>query len=224
LSWLLPPPSSVNNTLRKLSDCRLYGILDMSHVNTADVARVAEAMIDGGVDLIQLRGKQRSIDELVDLAVQLHELTFLFATPLIVNDHAEIAAKIPVDGVHVGQDDDSIAVVRKKTGRNILVGKSTHNSEQALAAQHEGADYIGFGPIFATPTKPDYQPIGLKQVESVHRNVALPIFCIGGIKIDNLERVIAAGARRIAIVSGLLKAPDIAEYASACKKLLIADL
>jgi len=196
----------------------------MSYVNTADVVRVAEAMIDGGVDLIQLRGKQRFVDELVDLAVQLHELTFRCSTPLIVNDQAEIAAKVPVEGVHVGQDDDSIAVARKRTGRNILVGKSTHNSEQALAAQHEGADYIGFGPIFATPTKPDYQPIGLKQVESVHRNVALPIFCIGGIKIDNLERVIAAGARRIAIVSGLLKAPDIAEYARACKKLLIADL
>ena len=214
----------MNNTLRKLSDCRLYGILDLSYVNTADVVRVAEAMIDGGVDLIQLRGKQRFVDELVDLAVQLHELTFRCSTPLIVNDQAEIAAKVPVEGVHVGQDDDSIAVARKRTGRNILVGKSTHNSEQALAAQHEGADYIGFGPIFATPTKPDYQPIGLKQVESVHRNVALPIFCIGGIKIDNLERVIAAGARRIAIVSGLLKAPDIAEYARACKKLLIADL
>jgi thiamine-phosphate pyrophosphorylase len=214
----------VNNTLRKLSDCRLYGILDLSYVNTADVVRVAEAMIDGGVDLIQLRGKQRFVDELVDLAVQLHELTSRLSTPLIVNDHAEIAAKIPVGGVHVGQDDDSIAVVRKKTGRNVLVGKSTHNFEQALAAQHEGADYIGFGPIFATPTKPDYQPIGLKQVESVHRNVALPIFCIGGIKIDNLEQVIAAGVRRIAIVSGLLKAPDIAEYARACKKLLIADL
>ena len=196
----------------------------MSYVNTADAPRVAEAMIDGGVDLIQLRGKQRSIDELVDLAVRLHEVTSRFATPLIVNDHPEISAKVPVEGVHVGQDDDSIAVARKKTGRNILVGKSTHNFEQALAAQHEGADYIGFGPIFATPTKPDYQPIGLKQIENVHRDVALPIFCIGGIKIDNLERVIGAGARRIAIVSGLLKAPDIAEYARACKKLLIADL
>jgi thiamine-phosphate pyrophosphorylase len=214
----------VNNTLRKLSDCRLYGILDLSYVNTADVVRVAEAMIDGGVDLIQLRGKQRFVDELVDLAVRLHEVTSRFATPLIVNDHAEIAAKVPVEGVHLGQDDDSIDVARMKTGRDILVGKSTHNFEQALAAQNEGADYIGFGPIFATPTKPDYQPIGLKQVESLHRNVALPIFCIGGIKIDNLERVITAGARRIAIVSGLLKAPDIAEYARACKKLLIADL
>jgi thiamine-phosphate pyrophosphorylase len=214
----------VNNILRKLSDCRLYGILDLSYVNTADAARVTEVMIEGGVDLIQLRGKQCSLDELADLAVRLHEVTSRFATPLIVNDHAEIAAKVPVEGVHVGQDDDLIDVARKKTGRNVLVGKSTHNFEQALAAQREGADYIGFGPIFATPTKPDYQPIGLKQIESVHRNVALPIFCIGGIKIDNLEQVIAAGARRVAIVSGLLKAPDIAEYARACKKLLIADL
>ena len=214
----------MNNILRKLSDCRLYGILDLSYVNTADAARVTEVMIEGGVDLIQLRAKQCSLDELADLAVRLHEVTSRFATPLIVNDHAEIAAKVPVEGVHVGQDDDLIDVARKKTGRNVLVGKSTHNFEQALAAQHEGADYIGFGPIFATPTKPDYQPIGLKQIESVHRNVALPIFCIGGIKIDNLEQVIAAGARRVAIVSGLLKAPDIAEYARACKKLLIADL
>jgi len=214
----------VNNILRKLSDCRLYGILDLSYVNTADAARVTEAMIQGGVDLIQLRGKQCSLDELADLAVRLHEVTSRFATPLIVNDHAEIAAKVPVEGVHVGQNDDLIDVARKKTGRNVLVGKSTHNFEQALSAQYEGADYIGFGPIFATPTKPDYQPIGLKQIESVHRNVALPIFCIGGIKIDNLEQVIAAGARRVAIVSGLLKAPNIAEYARACKKLLIADL
>jgi thiamine-phosphate pyrophosphorylase len=210
--------------LRKLSDCRLYGILDLSYVNIADAAGITEAMIEGGVDLIQLRGKQQSPDELVDLAVQLHEVTSRFSTPLIVNDHAEIAAKVPAEGVHVGQDDDFIDIVRKKTGRNILVGKSTHNFEQALAAQHEGADYIGFGPIFATPTKPDYQPIGLKQIESVHRNVALPIFCIGGIKIDNLEQVVAAGARRIAIVSALLKAPDVAEYARACKNLLIADL
>lgn len=214
----------MNNTLRKLSDCRLYGILDLGYVNTADAARVLEAMIEGGVDLIQLRGKQCSLEELADLAVRLHEVTSRFATPLIVNDHAEIAAKVPVEGVHVGQDDDSVDVARKKTGRNVLVGKSTHNFEQALATQREGADYIGFGPIFATPTKPDYQPIGLKQIESVHRNVALPIFCIGGIKIDNLEQVIAAGARRVAIVSGLLKAPDVAEYARACKKLLIADL
>jgi len=181
---------------------------------------VAEGMIKGGVDLVQLRGKGRSIEELVDLAAALHELTVRSSTPLIVNDHVEIAIKVPVEGVHVGQDDYAVAAVRRRVDREILVGKSTHSINQALAAQREGADYIGFGPIFATPTKPDYQPIGLNEIEGVHRDVVLPIFCIGGIKIDNLKQVITAGARRVAIVSGLLQAPDIAEYARTCKNLL----
>jgi thiamine-phosphate pyrophosphorylase len=102
-----------------------------------------------------------------------------------------------------------------------LMGKSTHSREQALAARAEGADYIGFGPIFATPTKPDYPPIGLSDIKNVHRDVSIAIFCIGGIKLDNLEEIIAAGAHRVAIVSGLLKAPDIVEYARACKRLLL---
>jgi len=210
----------VSDKLRKLSECQLYGILDLSYVDNPDAVPVAEGMIEGGVDLIQLRGKEQAIDELVDLAAALHELTVRSSTPLIVNDHVEIAIRVPVEGVHVGQDDDAVAAVRRRVDREILVGKSTHSINQALAAQREGADYIGFGPIFATPTKPDYQPIGLKEIEGVHRDVVLPIFCIGGIKIDNLKEVITAGARRVAIVSGLLKAPDIGEYARICKNLL----
>ncbi len=177
-------------------------------------------MIDGDVDLIQLRGKRQPLDQLADLAGQLHEITSRFSVPLVVNDYAEIAKHVPVEGVHVGQDDDAVAVARQKVGRPVVVGKSTHSLEQAIAAQREGADYIGFGPIFATPTKPAYKPIGLKDIKQVHVDVSLLIFCIGGIKIDNLAEVIAAGARRVAIVSGLLKAPDIAGYARACKKLL----
>ena len=171
--------------------------------------------------MIQLRGKRHSIDELVYLATELHELTARSCTPLIVNDHAEVASKVPVEGVHVGQHDDSIEVARRKAGRVVVIGKSTHSLGQALAAQREGADYVGFGPIFATPTKPDYRPIGLKDIKQAHLDVNLPIFCIGGIKIDNLKQVIAAGARRVAIVSGLLKASDIAAYAREAKQLLL---
>jgi thiamine-phosphate pyrophosphorylase len=123
--------------------------------------------------------------------------------------------------VHVGQDDDSIELARRKAGRAVVVGKSTHSLEQAHAAQREGADYIGFGPIFATPTKPNYAPVGLSNIKRVHEEVSLPIFCIGGIKIDNLEQVISAGARRVAIVSGLLKALDIADYARETKRMLL---
>ena len=108
----------------------------------------------------------------MDLAAELHELTAKSSTPLIVNDHAEIARRVPVEGVHVGQDDDSIEIARRKVvGRDFSIGKSTHSFEQALAAQREGADYIGFGPIFATPTKPDYAPIGLEDIRRVHAEV-----------------------------------------------------
>jgi thiamine-phosphate pyrophosphorylase len=207
--------------MRSLHDCHLYGIIDLGYVEGSKAVHVAEAMVKGGVDLIQLRGKEQSIDKLVAAAGELHELTSRSSTPLIVNDHAEVASKVPVEGVHVGQDDDSIAVARRKAGRSVVVGKSTHSLDQARTAQREGADYIGFGPIFATPTKPDYDPIGLEDIRQAHLDVNVPIFCIGGIKSDNLKEVIAAGARRVAIVSGLLKAPDIAAYAREAKRLLL---
>jgi thiamine-phosphate pyrophosphorylase len=206
---------------KRLQNCQLYGIIDLGYVEESNAFRAAEAMIKGGVDLIQLRGKNQSIEELVSVAEELHELTSRSSTPLIVNDHAEVARRVQVEGVHVGQGDDSIAVARHKAGRAVLVGKSTHSVEQARAAQREGADYIGFGPIFATPTKPDYEPIGLEDIQQAHLVVNLPIFCIGGIKIANLGQVISAGAGRVAIVSGLLKAPDLIEYARACKRLLL---
>ena len=177
-------------------------------------------MIEGGVDLIQLRGKNKSIGELVDLAAELHAFMAKTSAPLIVNDHAEIAARVPVDGVHVGQDDDPVEIVRQKVARDILIGKSTHNLEQAYAAEGEGADYIGFGPIFATPTKPDYAPIGLENIRRVHAEVNLPIFCIGGIDIDNLQSVIDAGAKRVVMVSALLKAHSIVDYARCATDML----
>ncbi len=206
--------------MRVLHECRLYGIIDLAYVEASEIVRVAGEMIEGGVDLIQLRGKGKSLDELAGCAARLHELTSRSSTPLIVNDHAEIAKEIPIEGVHVGQDDDSIEVARHKAGRHILVGRSTHSVDQALAAQREGADYIGFGPIFATPTKPDYPPIGLADIERVHTELTIPIFCIGGISVDNLQRVIDAGAKRVVIVSALLKAHSIIDYARCATDML----
>ncbi len=203
-----------------LSECRLYGIIDLGYVEPFDAARIVEQMIEGGVDLIQLRGKGRSIEELSRLAAALRQLTVKSSTPLIVNDHAEIAGRVLVEGVHVGQDDDSIELARRKAGRDILVGRSTHSLEQARAAQREGADYIGFGPIFATPTKPDYAPIGLGDIRQVHAEVSVPIFCIGGINIDNLQSVIDSGAKRVVMVSALLKAHSVVDYARCATDML----
>jgi thiamine-phosphate pyrophosphorylase len=206
--------------LHALSDCRLYAILDLSYVKAADAGRVVTTMIEGGVDLIQLRAKGKSVEAIVDLAAELHQATGRSSTPLIVNDHAAVAAKVQVEGIHVGQDDEPIAVAREKAGRPIIVGKSTHNVEQAINAQGEGADYIGFGPIFATPTKPDYAPIGLGDIKRVYAEVSLPIFCIGGINIDNLQQVIDAGAKRVVMVSALLRAHNIVDYARCATDML----
>ncbi len=207
--------------MRALRECRLYGIIDLGYIRQPrDCNRVAEQMVTGGVDLIQLRGKGKPIDELVNLASEVHEITARSETPLIVNDYAEIAARVPVEGVHVGQDDDSILLARQKAGRDLIVGKSTHSLVQAHMAQGEGADYIGFGPIFATPTKPDYPPIGLGGIRQVHLDVGIPIFCIGGINIDNLQQVIDAGAKRVVMVSALLKAQSIVDYARCATDML----
>jgi thiamine-phosphate pyrophosphorylase len=206
--------------LHALSDCRLYAILDLAYAKAADAGEVVAKMLEGGVDLIQLRAKGNSFEAIVDLAAGLHPVTSQASTPLLVNDHAAVAGKVQVEGVHVGQDDDPIAVVREKAGRAIIVGKSTHSVEQAMAAQEEGADYIGFGPIFATPTKPDYAPIGLGDIKRVHAEVSLPIFCIGGINIDNLQQVIDAGAKRVVMVSALLRAHNIVDYARCATDML----
>lgn len=207
--------------MRPLRECRLYGIIDLGYLPLLrDCNRVTEQMVAGGVDLIQLRGKGKSIDELVDLASEIHEITARSNTPLIVNDHAEIAVQVPVEGVHVGQEDDSIVVARQKAGRNLIIGKSTHSLAQAHTAQGEGADYIGFGPVFATPTKPDYKPIGLGDIRQVHLDVGIPIFCIGGINIDNLQQVIDAGGKRVVMVSALLKAHSLVDYARCATDML----
>lgn len=181
---------------------------------------VAELLIEGGVDLLQLRAKDRAADEIEEIAGDLHRVTQGHGVPFVINDHPSIARRVGAEGVHVGQDDISIAQARDIVGSDCAVGKSTHSLDQAIRAFYEGADYIGFGPLFATPTKPDYQPIGLADIAKVHDAVRIPIFCIGGIKLDNLPKVIEAGARRVVIVSGLLQAADIPDYARSAKALL----
>jgi thiamine-phosphate pyrophosphorylase len=210
-------------TAANLSRSRLYGILDLGYVEIGDARKMAEALIAGGVNLLQLRAKNQSAAKIEKLAVELRLVLSERGVPLIINDHPQIAQNVQADGVHLGQDDLPIAEARKIVGPGCAVGKSTHSIDQAIRAFYEGADYIGFGPIFATPTKPDYPPIGLDDIARVHESVRIPIFCIGGIKLDNLQKVIEAGARRVVIVSGLLQASDPAEYARSAKKLLISD-
>jgi thiamine-phosphate pyrophosphorylase len=139
----------------------------------------------------------------------------------VINDHPLVAAEIGADGVHVGQDDASLADVRAVFPG--FVGKSTHSPAQARVAVAEGADYIGFGPMFATATKPDYVPIGTDDIRAVHAEVGVPIFCIGGVNSSTLPRVLAAGARRVVVVSAILLAGDVAATCRELRRMLAGE-
>jgi thiamine-phosphate pyrophosphorylase len=203
-----------------LQEVRLYGILDLGYVSEDTALAVAKQMLEGGVQLLQLRAKEKRADEICSFAVSLVPLCRPYKVPLILNDHPELISQTGAAGAHVGQDDVSVAEARAMAGERAIIGKSTHSLSQALAAQQEGADYLGFGPLFATPTKPDYPPIGLDDIKVVQRLISLPVFCIGGIKRENLQSVLAAGAQRVVIVSGILKAPDPRAYCRECRDLL----
>lgn len=201
-------------------NARLYGILDFGYVAPNDAVATAARMIHGGVQILQLRAKNHAPEFLLPIASELARRCRDAGIPFVVNDHIELARDSGAHGVHVGQDDRSVAEARRLLGRPGIVGKSTHSLAQASNSQTEEPDYIGFGPLFATATKPDYTPIGTVDIREVHETVKLPIFCIGGIKLENLQSVLDAGARRAVIVSGILQAEDISTYCRACRNVL----
>jgi len=209
-----------------LAAARLYGILDLSYVAPAEIERVAGEMCKG-VDVLQLRAKGFSDLEIEEFGNRIQPIVSDAGIPLIINDHPELVPGIGANGAHVGQDDIAIADARWRAGRALagevpppIVGRSTHSLVQAEAAAAAGADYIGFGPLFPTPTKAGRPAIGLADIARVHELVKIPIFCIGGVKLENLDAVIEAGARRVVIVSGILQAPDIVAYCRAVKAKL----
>jgi thiamine-phosphate pyrophosphorylase len=211
--------------MRSLQDCRLYGIVDLGYVKPEAVVDMTRALVEGGVDILQLRAKRLSSQDVETLARQMLPITRDAGVPFVINDHPEVAAAVGADGVHAGQDDLAVVETRAIVGASCFVGKSTHSLAQARAAMAEGADYIGFGPLYATGTKPDYTPIGLRDIAEVHRFATVPVFCIGGINSRTLPQVVAAGARRIVIVSAFLLAPDVRAIVRAAKaELLLTPL
>ena len=192
----------------------------MGYVAPSETTRVATEMIEGGVEILQLRAKDYEPEQILELALPLVSICKSFAVPLIINDHPEVVVKSGADGLHVGQDDIHVEKARELIGPGKIVGLSTHSPLQAKAALDEKPDYIGFGPLFSTPTKPDYISIGTSRIKEAHDLVSLPIFCIGGIKLENLPEVLSAGAMRVAIVSGILKAANIVDYCRCCGALL----
>ncbi len=206
----------------ELKNALLYGIVDRGYVQQTEIRVVAESLIAGGADIIQLRAKSCDEVEIESMARELLPLCRAAGVPFIVNDFPEIAARVGADGVHIGQDDGSLSDVRKIVGKEMLVGRSTHSVAQARQALLDGFDYIGFGPLFPTPTKKGRPGIGMENVALVQNEVGqqIPVFCIGGITRKNIGTVTQAGARRIVIVSDLLNAESVEEATAQAKQFI----
>lgn len=201
----------------KLNDCSLYGILDLGYLGSNDPILKAEQMLKGGVEILQLRAKGKQPSQLLSLSCELNQLCRKWNRLYIVNDFIQLARDSNAHGLHIGQEDGNLKEIRQQLLPHQIIGRSTHSLEQARVAEKEGADYIGIGPIFATPTKPDYIPVGLSLIQDVLSEIKIPGFCIGGIKIENLDHVLEAGATRVVIVSGILQAEDPIDY---CQKVV----
>ncbi len=207
----------------RLSQTRLYGIVDFGYVAEDDVEKVTADLLSGGADILQLRAKGIPLEKVATAARKIIPLCKAVGVPFILNDYPELAVELGADGVHIGQDDGSIYDVRSRIGADMIIGRSTHSLAQARRALADGADYIGFGPVFPTPTKAGRPAIGLDYIAAMEREVGskIPAFCIGGIKPDNLGKVLTAGARRCVVVSHLLTAPDICAATSAVKSAML---
>lgn len=206
--------------MKPLADCRLYAFVDTAYLHGRAPETVAQMLCDGGADLIQLRAKASPPTAVMQMAERILTVTRRAKISLVINDHLDIARAVGAELCHLGQEDFFDAGhkhISELGTRNaeLSIGLSTHSPEQAQRALAAGADYIAIGPVYATGTKPTAKPVTLDYVRWAAANVTVPWFAIGGINLQNLDAVLAAGARRICVVSALLNATDVAK---ACRE------
>lgn len=204
------------------SDVHLYVVTQAQ--TGRDYVDFVRKVCTGGADMVQLRDKDLSAKELFQLAKELQSICDKTGALFILNDRVDVAKAADVDGVHLGQQDLPAREARQILGHTKIIGVSTHSTAQALQAAGDGADYIACGPVFRTPTKPDYLPVGLELVKEYKRLVRIPFVAIGGVEEANVERVIAAGADRVAVVRAVGAAADPASAARSLKAKIIVSL
>lgn len=188
----------------------LYAIIDATYVALPDMERTASGILGAGAGVLQLRAKGRGAGPVLEASRVLKRVALEYGALFIVNDRVDLAVLSGADGAHLGQDDIPLSEARRLLGPDSVIGVSTHDATEARRAREEGADYISFGPIFATSTKKDAQsPRGVEYLREIRKTVTLPIVAIGGITENNAAEVLSAGADSVAVISGILLSKDI---------------
>ena len=187
----------------------LYLILDQSWASRCSLPEVLGQAIEAGVRLVQYRNKEGSIKDIYRQVLELRTIAADSNMLFFVNDRCDVALAVEADGVHLGQSDLPIALARKVVGEHCLIGISTHTPEQVAEATAQGADYLGFGPLYPTSTKKDHEAVvGIQGMTRIRPLTSLPVFCIGGITAESVPEIIEAGASGVAVASGILGATD----------------
>ena len=196
----------------------LYAVSDRSWSQNRTLYDQIEDSLKGGVTIVQLREKNLDQDEFVKEAMQIKELCARYNVPLIINDNVYVALKSGADGVHVGIDDTPVAEIRDRTGRDFIIGATAKTVEQAQSAEKAGADYLGVGAVFPSPTKKNAIRITTAQLQKICYSVSIPCVAIGGISLDNVLELKDGGMQGIAVVSAIFGSDDIVTATAALKE------
>lgn len=205
------------------SDVTLYGVTSAELAPERILAQTQKALA-GGVDAIQLRTRNLTDRELLTLGKKVKTACAEAGALFLVDNRADIAVALDADGVHVGHNDLPASVVRGMLGHRKIVGVSTHSLPQALEAQRDGADYVSCGPIWPTPTKPEYNAVGLNLIGLYKAAIRIPFVAIGGIDETNIDQVLSAGAKCVAVVRSLFEASDPESTAKRLKGRMLCQV
>lgn len=196
----------------------LYAVTDRSWVGKQTLYEQIEDALKGGITLLQLREKNLIEDEFVKEAIRIKELCHSYNVPLIINDNVDVAIQSGADGVHVGIEDAPVSEIRKRLPKNFIIGATAKTVKQARDAEKAGADYIGVGAVFPSPTKKNAIRITVEQLKEICSSVSIPAVAIGGIKLDNVAKLAGGGMDGIAVVSAVFAADDIQKTTALLKK------
>ena len=187
----------------------LYAVTDRAWVGKRTLLEQIEDALKGGATIVQLREKKLDVDSFVEEAVQVRDLCHKYNVPLIINDNVEVALKSGADGVHVGIEDAPVAEIRKRVSADFIIGATCKTVEQAKIAEAAGADYMGVGAVFPSPTKTNAVRITNEQLREIIASVSIPAVAIGGISYDNVCEIKGSSVSGVAVVSAIFGAEDI---------------